>query len=72
MYSLLLYYHQNLTLRDLDIESDDSVDILPWWHEHSNCFPVLFKVTQDFLAIPLTGVGVERLFNGACDICHYQ
>lgn len=29
-------------------------------------------MAQDFLAIATTGVGVERLFNSARDICHYR
>ena len=33
---------------------------------------MLSKLAQDFLAIPSSGAGVERLFNSACDICHYQ
>jgi uncharacterized protein YdcH (DUF465 family) len=29
-------------------------------------------MARDFLAIPVSGVGVERLFNTARDICHYR
>lgn len=29
-------------------------------------------MARDFLAIPSSGVGVERLFNSARDICHYR
>ena len=59
-------------MRDLGIESDDGVEVLSWWHQHSNQFPVLSKLAQDFLAIPSSGAGVERLFNSAYDICYYQ
>ena len=59
-------------MRDLGIESDDGVEVLSWWCQHSNRFPVLSKLAQDFLAIPSSGAGVERLFNSAHDICHYQ
>lgn len=34
--------------------------------------PVLSSVARDILSIPATGAGVERLFNSARDICHYQ
>ena len=27
---------------------------------------------RDFFAIPISGVGVERLFNSVRDICHYR
>lgn len=29
-------------------------------------------MARDFLAIPASSVGVERLFNSARDICHYR
>ncbi len=29
-------------------------------------------MARDFLAIPASGVGVERLFNSARDVCHYR
>lgn len=29
-------------------------------------------MARDFLAIHASGVGVERLFNSARDICHYR
>ena len=32
---------------------------------------MLSKLTQDFLTIPSSGAGVERLFNSAYNICHY-
>ena len=71
MYSSLMYCVWILTLRDLGIESDDDFNILAWWCQCSDCFPVLSKVVCDFLAIPSSGVGVEWLFNSAHDICHY-
>ena len=33
---------------------------------------MLSKLAQDFLAIPSSGAGVERLFNSTHDIYHYQ
>ncbi len=29
-------------------------------------------MARDFLAIPASGVGVERLFNSSRDVCHYH
>lgn len=34
--------------------------------------PVFSSVARGILSIPATGAGVERLFNSARDICHYQ
>ncbi|OQE00404.1 hypothetical protein PENVUL_c052G00054, partial [Penicillium vulpinum] len=45
---------------------------LPFWRENHGRFPAIASLTRDILAIPATGVGVERLFNTARDICHYR
>jgi hypothetical protein len=47
-------------------------DVLQYWRDHESTFPTLAKMARDFLAIPATGVGVERLFNSARDVCHYR
>jgi hypothetical protein len=33
---------------------------------------VLAKIAWDILSTPASGAGVERLFNCACDVCHYR
>jgi len=35
-------------------------------------FPTLASLARDIFSIPATGVGVERLFNSARDICYYR
>jgi hypothetical protein len=39
-----------------------------FWKEHEHKYPM----ARDILATPASGAGVERLFNYARDICHYQ
>ena len=41
-----------------------------WWRDHQHEFPALASLERDFLSIPATGAGVERLFNSPYDICH--
>ncbi|KAJ5249388.1 hypothetical protein N7524_011704, partial [Penicillium chrysogenum] len=45
---------------------------LPFWRENHGRFPTIASLARDILVIPATGVGVERLFNTARDICHYR
>ncbi|KAJ5806683.1 hypothetical protein N7474_010275 [Penicillium riverlandense] len=35
-------------------------------------FPPIAALARDALSFPATGVGVERLFNTARDVCHYR
>lgn len=39
------------------------------WREHEHEFPVLASVTRHVFSIPASGAGVDRLFDGARDIC---
>ncbi len=43
----------------------DGDDILAWWKKHSGMFPNLSKMARQFLALPASSVGVERLFSAA-------
>lgn len=45
---------------------------LSFWKENQFRFPAIALLARDYLAIPATGAGVERLFNTARDICHYR
>jgi hypothetical protein len=47
-------------------------DILRFWKQAEKQWPVLGAMARDFLAIPAAGVGVERLFNVARDICTFR
>jgi hAT family C-terminal dimerisation region len=42
------------------------------WKSLENELPGLAAMARDLLCIPLAGVGVERTFNFARDICHYR
>ena len=43
--------------------------VVPRSNQHR--YPALASLARDVLSIPTTGMGVERLFNSARDICHY-
>ena len=43
----------------------DGDDILAWWKKHSGMFPNLSKMARQFLALPASSAGVERLFSAA-------
>ena len=45
---------------------------LSFWRENQSRFPAIATLARDVLVIPVTGSGVERLFNTARDICHYR
>lgn len=45
---------------------------LSFWKENPFRFLAIALLARDYLAIPATGAGVERLFNTARDICHYR
>lgn len=46
----------------------DGFDVLAWWSANESFFPRLAQVAKDILAIPITQVGVERVFNTARDV----
>ena len=43
-----------------------------FWRNNQTKYPILARIARDLFSIPATGVGVERLFNTARDICHYR
>lgn len=43
-------------------------DILKWWQQNKGHYPRLAQVAKDILSVPITGVGVERVFNVTKDI----
>lgn len=51
---------------------EEGVDILKWWKLHENQFPNLSRMARDFLAVPIAGVGVERVFSIARDVVPYR
>lgn len=40
-------------------------DIIAWWHQHQNEFPVLAQMAFDILSIPGMSAEVERIFSAA-------
>ena len=47
-------------------------NILDYWKAKQYTLPCLAAMARDILAVPAAGVGVERIFNMARDICHYR
>lgn len=47
-------------------------DPLKAWSAESQEYPALGIMARDILAVPISGVGVERCFNMARDVCHYR
>lgn len=56
---------------DVDIEGDDSGAILTYWRAAEKRVPSSAAMAREIFAIPASGVGVERLFSEARDICTY-
>jgi hAT family C-terminal dimerisation region len=47
------------------VDADQGIDILLFWKEHQNEFPLLAKVARRILAIPASSAASERLFSRA-------
>lgn len=47
-------------------------DPLSAWKQLEREFPALALMARDVLAVPISGVGVERTFNMARDVCGYR
>ena len=47
-------------------------DILECWQFLEPKYPTVARMAKDILAIPLAGVGVERVFNLGRDTCNYR
>ena len=43
----------------------EETNILNWWKNHSGMFPNLSKMARQYLAMPASSAGVERLFSAA-------
>ncbi|KAJ8115409.1 hypothetical protein OPT61_g2929 [Boeremia exigua] len=50
------------------VRSYAGFNILDWWKANAATYPRLASVARDILAVPITEVGVERVFNTAKDI----
>jgi hypothetical protein len=45
---------------------------LTWWRLHNNGFPRMAAATRDYLAISVSELAVERLFNKGKDLFSLQ
>jgi hypothetical protein len=50
------------------VKQVEEFDILEWWSANEVSYPQLARVAKDILAIPISQVGVERVFNTARDV----
>lgn len=50
----------------------ENISPLAFWKEREAQFPRLSAIARDILAIPATGLAVERLFNIGRDVCNYR
>lgn len=48
--------------------NDDPMWICKWWHRYKHDYPQMAAAARDYLAIPASGVAVERLFNKGRDV----
>jgi hypothetical protein len=53
-------------------EATSDLQILQYWKVHEHLMPGLAQMAKDVLAIPIAGVGVERIFSVARQVCSYQ
>ena len=51
-----------LSLPQVDMNSLGGEQVLEWWKTHQSMFPNLSRMARQFLALPATSAGVERLF----------
>ncbi|CAF4810965.1 unnamed protein product, partial [Rotaria sp. Silwood2] len=47
------------------MEGDEKDDILSFWKQHKQSFPLIASIARDILAIPASNTSVERQFS-AC------
>ncbi|KAJ3571478.1 hypothetical protein NP233_g3729 [Leucocoprinus birnbaumii] len=49
--------------RYLSVAPHPCEDPIRWWYENQHTYPKLSRMARDFLSIPATSVGVERMFS---------
>ncbi|RZC05574.1 zinc finger BED domain-containing protein DAYSLEEPER-like [Glycine soja] len=45
------------------VETSSDLDVLNWWKLNSNRFPILANIAREMLAIPVSAVATEYVFN---------
>ena len=63
---------QSELIRYLNGQTSNEDDPLQAWRREEREYPALALMARDILAVPISGVGVERTFNMARDVCHYR
>ena len=56
----------------LDAPVSSETDVLRWWKGHERMYPGLAQMARDVFAALVSGVGVERLFSYARDVCGHK
>jgi len=46
-----------------DLEPEGELDVLMWWSENSNRYPVMARMAREILAIPVSTVASESAFS---------
>ena len=52
-----------LSMSQVDFNSLRDDEVLDWWKIHKSMFPNLGRMARQFLALPASSAGVERLFS---------
>ena len=52
-----------ISMPQVDFNSLRDDEVLDWWRIHKSMFPNLGKMARQFLALPASSAGVERLFS---------
>ncbi|KAJ5123842.1 uncharacterized protein N7515_007667 [Penicillium bovifimosum] len=61
------YFEEDAVTLDRSVTKDEGW-LLAWWRTHSDEYPRMAAAARDYLAIPVAGVAVERLFSRAKDL----
>jgi hypothetical protein len=52
-----------MSMPQVDFNSLRDNEVIDWWRTHKSMFPNLGKMARQFLALPASSAGVERLFS---------
>ena len=52
-----------LSMPQVDFNARRDEEVLGWWRTHQSMFPPLIRMARQFLSLPASSAGVERLFS---------
>ncbi len=52
-----------ISMPQVDFSALRDDEVLEWWKSHQSMFPYLSRMARQFLALPASSAGVERLFS---------